>query len=147
MSHSKPNVLFVTGTDTGVGKTFVSSLLVRSLHELGYRIAVMKPVETGCMVDAEGRFIPSDGILLWEASGKHQAGEDVAPFRYQTAVAPSVAATIEGQSIDYALLSEMVRGAALDVDLLLVEGAGGLMVPLNEQKTFLDFEFMLHEIK
>lgn len=125
--------LFVTGTDTGVGKTFVACALAAGLRARGRRVGVMKPVETG--VDGE----PEDALRLRAAAGDPAPLADVCPYRFRAPLAPSVAARLEGVPIDVDRLATLLRRRASEADVLLVEGAGGLLVPLGARETWLDF--------
>lgn len=110
---------FVTGTDTGVGKTFVSAGILASLRRRGVAVAALKPVETGCDPD------PADGALLGAA-----AGRALVPYTFRPPIAPAVAARLEGRPVSF----ERIRAAlvSLDADFCLVEGAGGLLVPYTD---------------
>lgn len=118
--------LFVTGTDTGVGKTAVSVALLRCALRRGLRPIPLKPAETGCTADAE------DARRLWQAAQPPIDERDVCPYRFRLPAAPAQAAALEGKRI---LLDDVVRHAeavASRGDWLLVEGAGGLLVPYGE---------------
>lgn len=121
--------LFVTGTDTGVGKTTVAAGLARYARRLGRRPVPFKPAETGCTPDAQ------DARLLWQASDTPIALRDVCPHRFALPAAPAQAAQAEGTRLS---LDEVV-GAALALanrgDFLIVEGAGGLLVPYGDDWT------------
>jgi dethiobiotin synthetase len=132
----RSNILFVTGTDTGVGKTSVCCALVRVLIEQGINVHVIKPIETGCLTNESGLLIPSDGEKLWEASSKVQSLEEVVPYRFKDPVAPQVAAEVSGEEFDISELIEKINVAASNCDLLVVEGAGGLLVPLVGNYTY-----------
>jgi dethiobiotin synthetase len=125
--------LFVTGTDTGVGKTFVACALAAGLRARGWRVGVMKPVETG----VEGE--PEDALRLRAAAADPAALDDVCPYRLRAPLAPSVAAGLEGLAIDVARLAALARRRAAEADVLLVEGAGGLLVPLAAGITWVEF--------
>lgn len=130
--------IFVTGTDTGVGKTFFTCGLARWLKSFGYSVGVMKPVETGCVV-RDGALYPEDGWRLKEASGCAEAIERICPYRLPDSLAPSIAAERAGvrMDIDRMLTAlEEIKGAH---EITLIEGAGGLMVPLVASYTFADF--------
>jgi dethiobiotin synthetase len=129
--------LFVTGTDTGVGKTFVACALAHALRARGRRVGVVKPAETG--VDAE----PEDALRLAAAAGDAAPLDDVCPYRLRAPLAPAVAAAREGVGIDVERLVALIARRARDVDVLLVEGAGGLLVPLAGTTTFLDLALRL----
>jgi dethiobiotin synthetase len=125
--------LFVTGTDTGVGKTTVGCALVAAARARGLRVQAMKPVETGCSASPRG-LVPADAMALERAArGSHSALPPRATvFRFTAPLAPSVAAEREGRAVALApILRAADRLRSLAPDLLLVEGAGGLLVPLT----------------
>ncbi len=127
--------LFVTGTDTGVGKTLVSAGLALFLRRRGLNVGVMKPVESG-VIDPTA--LGSDGQLLQWASDSSDELELISPYRLRAPLAPSVAAEKEGVFIDCGLLAEVARTLAARHDYLIIEGAGGLMVPLAGGVLFAD---------
>jgi dethiobiotin synthetase len=129
--------LFITGTDTGVGKTQVTAVLAVALRARGLRVGVMKPAETGCPVE-QGRLMPQDSIFLRQISGCHAPQELVTPYTFLEPLAPAIAAEHEGREIDLAHLVNCYETLARDYDIVLVEGAGGLLVPLTQQESFLD---------
>ena len=123
-----PPGLFVTGTDTGVGKTLVACEVVRRLRARGHRVGVVKPVETG--VGAEG---PLDALALRQAAGAEATSlDDVCPIRLALPAAPNVAAEAEGQQVDLARIHRVIERVIDRSDCVIVEGAGGLLVPLAE---------------
>lgn len=124
--------LFVTGTDTNVGKTFVACALALALRAAGRRVAVMKPVETGV---AER---PEDALALQAAAADPAPLDAICPVRLRAPLAPSVAARLEGRVLDPEDLVRRVSARAADADVLLVEGAGGLLVPIATGFTFAD---------
>ncbi len=126
------SVLFVTGTDTGVGKTFVACVLAAALRAEGRRVTVMKPVETG-VVDR-----PEDSLRLAAAAGDPAPLDEICPYRLKAPLAPSVASALEGVTIDVDGLVQAIARRADGADVLLVEGAGGLLVPIAGATTFLD---------
>lgn len=123
--------LFVTGTDTGVGKTLVAAGLVLWARERGLRVGAMKPAESGCARVGDA-LLPADAALLRWAAGGADPLERVCPYRLEAALAPGVAARREG--VDVSL--DGVRAAlsalcAAHPDGVVVEGAGGLLVPMD----------------
>lgn len=125
----KTKGLFVVGTDTGVGKTTISVALVATLREAGLRVAVMKPCETGGGDDA---------ARLTAATGRELDPDLVNPYRFALPAAPEVAARREGARVDLAHLARCYRALAKEADVILVEGAGGLLVPLTRRATTVD---------
>ncbi len=123
--------LGVTGTDTGVGKTVIASALVALLRARGLRVAAMKPIETGVVPGA-----PSDAARLRTAAGGEDPPGDVCPISYAEPLAPLVAATRAGRPVDLSVLDAAFARLAAGRDAIIVEGAGGLRVPLTQQVSF-----------
>jgi dethiobiotin synthetase len=121
--------VFVTGTDTGVGKSVLAAALCAALTARGERVAAFKPVVTG-LDDPPGEW-PPDHELLAGAAGAGQSPEDVAPLRYGPPASPHLAADLAGERIEPRALLDAARAAAASADLLVAEGVGGLMVPIT----------------
>lgn len=122
--------LFITGTDTGVGKTTVGCALAAAYTQLGRRVEVLKPIETGC----EGLELrPADALRLAQAVGlpPNLDYAQLCPQRFALPASPEVAARAEGRAVDRAAL-EHALDRSRSADLLLVEGAGGLLVPIAD---------------
>ncbi|HLC21802.1 MAG TPA: dethiobiotin synthase [Candidatus Methylomirabilis sp.] len=134
--------LFVTGTDTGVGKTLITAALAAALRERGIDVGVMKPIETGCPI-RHGRLLPMDALTLREASGSRDALDLINPYRFREPLAPMVAAQRAGRRIDIGVLKERFGRLASRHSAVLVEGAGGLLVPITEHASFLDLSAIL----
>jgi len=119
--------VFITGTDTGIGKTVVAAALARFLADTGMNVGVMKPIETG-VVDPS---CPgNDAALLQWASGTPLPPERIAPYRLRAPLAPSLAAEKEGLFLDIYGVAEEARELGRACDFLIIEGAGGLMTPI-----------------
>jgi dethiobiotin synthetase len=127
---------FITGTDTGVGKTFFTKGLTTALRRRGMRVGVMKPVETGCG-PSEKRH-PTDALALATAAGNDFDVSLVCPYQFEAPLAPEVAARLEGQEIDSQIILTAYQSMSRQCDLTLVEGAGGLMVPIARSYTMAD---------
>ena len=121
--------LFITGTDTGVGKTIVAGGLAAALSVRGIDVGVMKPVESGCP-RVDGSLHPADGLFLRRMAGSGQRLKTVVPCTLEHPLAPAVAARLEGRSIDPDQLVSACRRIRARHDLVIVEGAGGLLVPI-----------------
>ena len=135
---------FVTGTDTGVGKTTVSRALLAAATARGLRTRCCKPAESGCARSAGGGLIPQDAEALWLATDREQPRESACLYRFEEPVAPGVAAERTGQNIDLGAIVRHVHALAQPgADLLLVEGAGGLLVPLGGGQTMADLALAL----
>lgn len=124
----RANDLFITGTDTGVGKSVVASGLARALRHTGISVAAMKPVETG----HSGSDWPADAAALATAAwGLPSRRDDVVPYCFEPPVAPLVAARSAGVTIEPAVIAEAYRRCSEGAQVTLVEGAGGLSVPIT----------------
>ena len=122
---------FVTGTDTGVGKTLVACALLRALAANGLRAVGMKPVVAGCEQTPEGRWVNEDVAALSAASSAGAPPEAVNPYRFREAIAPHIAAQREGRAIELALIEQRCDELAAAFHAVVVEGVGGFRVPLN----------------
>ena len=120
--------IFVTGTDTGVGKTMVSAALAHFLTERGLNVGIMKPAESGVSDPAR---LGNDGNLLQWAAKNSDTIEEISPYRLRAPLAPAQAAEKEGRFIDFAGLVATAQTLGKRHDFLIVEGAGGLMTPLS----------------
>lgn len=129
--------IFVTGTDTGVGKTFITCGLIATLSGAGKRIGVLKPAETGCSVQ-NGHLYPEDATRLAAFARTTLPIDLVCPYRFTPPVAPSVAAAQAGIIIDPSHITTVFKQIAAQHDITFVEGAGGLLVPLVGRYTFAD---------
>lgn len=129
--------IFITGTDTGVGKTYIAAGIAAELRSCGVNVGVMKPAETGCRVQG-GRLVPEDSMALMRAAGSRDALSLVNPCRFRNPLAPSVAAKQEGRKVDIQKIMRSFRELCSRHDYLIVEGAGGIMVPLWEDTLFVD---------
>lgn len=124
-----PRGIFITGTDTGVGKTIVAATLARLLRMNGVSVGVMKPVTSGCR-EENGLPVSDDALLLCQAAGTTLT-DDVAPYCLREALAPAEAAKIDGVRIDFSSIKASFERLAAAYEYVIVEGAGGLMVPLS----------------
>lgn len=133
---------FVTGTDTGVGKTLVSASLLWALAKTGRRCVGMKPVASGCRTTAAGMRC-SDAEILLAHSSVSVSYADVNPYRYEPAVAPHLAARAAGQTIELDIIRMHFERLCATADWLVVEGVGGWLVPLNGRSTVADLARLL----
>jgi len=122
---------FVTGTDTGVGKTIIAGALIRAIHMAGFSVCGMKPVETGCRKQG-GVFVPSDGMYLKDMARMNEKISSITPCCFELPLAPMVAAELEGGNIDLEKLKKQFRELADRYEAVVVEGIGGLLVPIKE---------------
>ncbi len=130
--------IFVTGTDTNVGKTYVCCLLIRKLRAACLTVGAYKPACSGAEFDVEGRPFWSDIEALRSAAGAELPLDLICPQRYVAAVAPNVAAELEVSTVSSDLLLSGFAAWENRVDALIVEGAGGIFCPLSNELTVLD---------
>lgn len=121
---------YITGTDTGVGKTFIACGLARAFMAMGLSVGVMKPVETGCCV-RKGKLMPTDALTLMEAASSTDPLDVVNPYRFKTPVAPNIAARLERKIVKLEKIKNAFKTIADRHDVTLVEGAGGILSPLT----------------
>lgn len=126
---------FITGTDTGVGKTLVTSALVTRLAQRGIDVGVMKPIETGVSRSTKAQ---SDGARLRRAAGSHDPIAEVSPYVFRLPVAPLSAARAEGTTVRVATIIRAFRALSKKHDLVVVEGVGGVHVPITGTADVLD---------
>lgn len=131
--------LLITGTDTNVGKTHVACAIIRDLRSSGYRVGAYKPVCSGARAGDDGQTMWDDVEALRAALGRDISVDQISPQRFTTPVAPPIAARHEGKSVDRAALLQGVSRWQTDCDILIVEGAGGLLCPLTDDTTIADF--------
>ncbi len=128
---------FITGTDTDCGKTYVTCQLVNYLQEKNKKVFAIKPVASGCM-EQGNQLISEDVLRLNEQNGNAQL--QICPWRFKRPISPHLAAEEEGLSLTAQAISDFCDDKTFaDFEYLLIEGAGGLMVPLNHHETWLDF--------
>ena len=130
--------ILITGTDTGVGKTYVACLLGKRLREAGIDVRPLKPVESGCLPGPDGRPHPSDAAALRDAVAPGLPLSAVCLHALAAPLSPRLAAEAEGVRVDPARVRRSVTDAAGAADLVLVEGAGGIAVELRDGYSFAD---------
>lgn len=122
--------LFVVGTDTGAGKTYVASLIAASLKAEGHRVGVYKPAASGCM-QRGNTLVSEDAENLWLAAGRPATLEAVCPQRFSAPLSPHLAAIEESKELDQEKLRTGLDFWTQQSDVVVVEGAGGLMSPMG----------------
>lgn len=132
-----PKGFFVTGTDTGVGKTVISAALTRALVARGLRVAAMKPIASGSDPTPEGPRNP-DALALMAAANVPAPYETVNPYCFLPPISPHIAARDSGTVIDLALLRQRFDSLAAAADCVIVEGAGGWLAPIGDSATMAD---------
>lgn len=134
--------LFITGTDTGCGKTEISLGLMNALQSRGVRVLAMKPVATGARLEAEG-LRNLDALRLLEQGSRPAPYGLVNPYAFEPPIAPHLAAGEVGSEIDFILIEQACRRLASEADLLVVEGVGGWRVPLGPDRFVSDLAVAL----
>ena len=140
---------FITGTDTGVGKTIISAALIKAVHMLGLKACGMKPIETGCSKQKfkvkhsklnvqDGDLTPHDGTFLKKISGVNASLDLITPVRFENPLAPLTASEIEGRTVDLGMIKKAYQKLSLEYDAMIVEGIGGLLVPIRKKYFVLD---------
>jgi dethiobiotin synthetase len=125
-----PEGIFVTATDTGVGKTIVSAAIIRALKKAGVNAGAMKPMETGCAVE-NGILISVDGSFLRNAAEMTDSIDLVTPIRYKLPLAPYAASVKEGVPVKLDAVLKAYKRLAAEYEFMVVEGIGGVLVPLT----------------
>jgi dethiobiotin synthetase len=123
---------FVTGTDTGIGKTWVSCGVITALQKHSQRVIGMKPIASGCQQTPQG-LRNEDALLLQAASSVSIPYESINLYAFEPAIAPHIAAAEVGRDMDFSWICEMTEALTLHADYLVVEGVGGWRVPLGKQ--------------
>jgi dethiobiotin synthetase len=129
--------MFVTGTGTDVGKTFLSAALIRHWRTAGRAVAALKPVASG--FDPATAAMSDPGVLLAALGRPLTDVETISPWRLAAPLSPDMAAAREGRALDFDAIVEFSREKARSADRVLIEGVGGIMVPLDERHTVLDW--------
>ena len=138
-----PRGYFIAGTDTGVGKTRIAAALCAAFAAAGFKVAAMKPVASGCERTPAG-LRNEDALELLAAMNVRASYADVNPYAFEPAIAPHVAATDAGMVIEYAVLDRAFDRLRLQSDVLVVEGAGGWLTPLDQGRSFADLAARWH---
>ena len=130
---------FVTGTDTGIGKTTVSCALLYAFAAQGKKVAGMKPIAAG---SENGQWL--DVELLLAATNVNVARQHINPYAFDLPIAPHIAAQQAGMEIDLAVIHRAYRELSATADIVIVEGAGGFLVPVNQHQTGADLAKILN---
>lgn len=132
--------LFITGTGTEVGKTYVTGLVIKKLAESGAQAAYYKAAMSGNERRADGTLIPGDALSVKEVSGISQPLEEMCPYIYENAYSPHLAARLEGGPVELSVVREGFRRVSEKYDYVTVEGSGGILCPIryDREKIFLE---------
>ena len=132
--------IFLAGTGTDVGKTYMAGLLVKKLHESGRRAGYFKAAMSGNSRRPDGSLIPGDALAVQRVSGIPQSLESMSPYVYETAVSPHLASQLEGNPVRLDVVERAYAAAAQAYDYVTVEGSGGILCPLRHdgERLFLE---------
>ena len=128
---------FVTGTDTGVGKTVITVALIKAICRLGFTAGGMKPIESGCLQQGDV-LVPSDGMFIKTIAHMEENIGQITPCRFKSPLAPLPASEIEGISVDFEKLNKAFADISGNYDVVIVEGIGGLLVPITRNYFVID---------
>ena len=132
----KKNGLFITGTDTGVGKTLIAGGIAAVLRQQGLKVGVFKPIASGCRND--GGLVSDDTEFLAMCADADYSLSVITPVTYKTPAAPVTCVQVEGRDIDYEEIVTAYNYLCENTDVVLVEGIGGALVPLDAEHTVMD---------
>lgn len=139
--------LFITGTGTDVGKTFVTGLIVKKLKEHGKNAAYFKAAMSGNARNAEGKLLPGDALWVQKAAGLRQPLEEMCPFVYENAVSPHLASRMEGNPVRLEVVRNYFETVAEKYDYVTIEGSGGILCPLCFDEEKLQLEDLVRDWK
>lgn len=129
---------FVVGTDTNVGKTYVASGLIQHFVDAGHQTIGMKPIASGCAQNAQGALVNEDVLALSAVSNVQAPLDLINPYQFSPAIAPHLAAEQAGVSIQSDVILQAYQQLSTMADVVIVEGAGGFLVPINAHETLAD---------
>lgn len=132
--------IFITGTDTEVGKTYCTALIIKYLLKHELYVMPFKPISAGTeYIEELGDKVNEDAYELWLACNKKFSLSQINPIVYDHAIAPHIAAELENKSLNKSLLTKILKESEVEVDVQLIEGAGGWLLPLNNEELMSDW--------
>lgn len=137
--------LFITGTGTEIGKTYISALIVKKLHEAGVNVAYYKAAMSGNERRPDGSLIPGDALFVKELSGIPQSLESMCPYVYEHAVSPHLASRLEGNPVHLEVIEKTFQAVYREHDYVIIEGSGGITCPLNFDEAPLQLEDIIRK--
>lgn len=138
--------LFITGTGTDVGKTFVTGLILKKLTESGRKAAYYKAAMSGNVRRPDGSLIPGDALFVKNISGIHQTLEEMCPYIYETAVSPHLASRLEGNPVRMDVVEEGFRKVCSKYDYVTMEGSGGILCPICFDEAKIQLEDVIQKL-
>lgn len=138
--------LFITGTGTDIGKTFVTALILKKLNRHGKSSSYYKAAMSGNDKDNDGRLIPGDAVYVKTISGISQPLQSMCPYIYETAVSPHLASRIEGNHVNMDIVKNGFENLCSQYDFVTMEGSGGIVCPIRTEGTDLFLEDIIKEL-
>ena len=138
--------LFVTGTGTDVGKTYVTALMVKKLHGAGLRAAYYKAAMSGNVRRPDGTLIPGDALCVQQVSGISQSLESMCPYVYEHAYSPHLASRLEGNPVRMDVVKAGFAALEAEYDYITVEGSGGILCPICFDEAKIQLEDVIREL-
>lgn len=139
--------LFITGTGTDVGKTYVTGLIVKKLHKAGKKAAYYKAAMSGNEKDEQGRLIPGDAVAVKNISNIEQDTDSMCPYVYENAVSPHLASRIEGNPVVMEKVINSYEELKPEYEYITVEGSGGILCPICFDEAKIQLEDVIQEMK
>lgn len=138
--------LFVTGTGTDVGKTYITALMVKKLHGAGLRAAYYKAAMSGNVCRPDGTLIPGDALCVQQVSGIGQSLESMCPYVYEHAYSPHLASRLEGNPVRMDVVKAGFAALESEYDYITVEGSGGILCPICFDEAKIQLEDVIREL-
>ncbi|MBU5487968.1 dethiobiotin synthase [Clostridium sp. MSJ-8] len=138
--------LFVTGTGTDVGKTYITGLIIKKLYESGRDVAYYKAAMSGNIRDEDGKLIPGDALSVKRVSGIDQKLEDMCPYVYENAVSPHLASRLEGNPVRLDVVKDRFIKVSKEHDYVTMEGSGGILCPICFDEEKIQLEDIIKEL-
>ena len=138
--------LFITGTGTDVGKTYIAGLIVKKLYEIGKNAAYYKAAMSGNIRDENGKLIPGDALTVKNISNIPQSLESMCPYVYESAVSPHLASRMEGNPVQMDVVKRTFRDICKRYDYITVEGSGGILCPICFDEAKIQLEDVVKEL-
>ena len=138
--------LFITGTGTDIGKTYITGLMVKKLHEMGKSAAYYKAAMSGNDRNAEGNLIPGDAVFVKNISGISQPQEEMCPYVYENAYSPHLASRIEGNPVKLEVVKVGFEKVCRTYDYVTMEGSGGILCPICFDEAKIQLEDVIMEL-
>ena len=138
--------LFITGTGTDIGKTYITGLIIKKLYESGRDVAYYKAAMSGNDRDNDGKLIPGDALSVKRKSGIEQKIEDMCPYVYENAVSPHLASRLEGNPVRLDVVKDRFNKVSKEHDYVTMEGSGGILCPICFDEEKIQLEDIIREL-